>query len=176
MDRKRKIIIIVTIAVLAVALIIAIIFKAISPTEDPKKAYLDSAIKTTIDKDTGDQITVDPNLGPQTDEARTVTILGMEAIVRTIYLSDQINYIKDAINTFSKERLDNKYETITIRPQDLLTNEGVTTTTIRLGQSDEILPIKIIANDIGETQVIISDPQNKYGGIYESKFTVFEGE
>jgi len=170
---RKKIIIIISIVILFMALIIAAIFKVTSPTEDPKEAYLKSAIQTTIDRDTGEQITTDPNLSAQTEETRKVTVLGMETIVAAGALGEQVNYIKDVLNAFSTARLNNKYQTITIRPQDSATTDGVTITTIRLGQSDEILPVTITAKDTGETQVIIYDSANKYGGNYEGELTVF---
>lgn len=172
MDR-RKIAVILAGSVLVVIVIVAIIINALNPTEDPKQAYLKSAVQTTIDKDTGAQIINDPNLGGQSEEARAVIVLGMEEIIRTGALSEQTDLIKDSINVFSDTRLKNKYSTITIRPQGLVTSDGVTTTTIRLGQSDEILPIIITAKNTGETQIIIEDPSNKYGGRFDSELTVF---
>lgn len=171
MSRKR--IAIVIVSVLAVIVIIAVIIKIATPQDDPKDAYLKKAVQTTIDKDTGEQITKDPNLGPQSDETRAVTILGLEPVVQAGALGEQIDFIKDAINRFAKENLNNKYSTITVRPQNLVASDGVITTSIRLGQSDEILPITITAKNTGETQVVISDPSNKYGGSFDSDLTVF---
>ena len=172
---RKKVLIIVGVILLIVA-IIAIIVKTTTPKEDPKQAYLKSAIQTTIDKDTGAKITSDPNLGPQSEEARSVTILGMEPVIKAGALGEQVDFIKDAINTFSEKQLKSKYKTITIRPQDLVTTDGVTLTSIRLGQSDEILPITITAKNTGETQVVVDDPENKYGGKYDSGLNVFSAD
>ena len=170
---KKRIAIIVVIVIIFIGLGIWGIIKGVSDKNDKKNAYLKSAVQLTVDKDTGDQITVDPNLGPQTEETQPVTILGLEALINAGALDEQINFFKDQLNTFSSNRLHNKYTTITIRPQDLVTNDGVTTTSIRLGQTDDILPVTITAKNTGETQIIITDPSNKFGGTFDSGLTVF---
>ncbi|MDB5160605.1 MAG: hypothetical protein JWO99_868 [Candidatus Saccharibacteria bacterium] len=169
---RRRVVIAVAIVVLIIILIVLAIVKAVSVKNDQKEAYLKSAVQLTVDKDTGDQITVDPNLGNQTVETQPVTVLGLEAIINAGALDEQINFVKDQLNTFSAARLNNKYATITVRPQGLTTADGVTSTTIRLGQSDDILPITITAKNTGETQVVITDPSNKFGGTFDSGLTI----
>jgi len=168
---KKRIVIILSIIAFGTLILISIYYA--THKEDPSQAYLKDAVQITHDIDTGELITVDPNLTSQTEGTRTVAILGVNKLVEENVLQEQISFVKDKLNEFSKQRLQNKYDTITIRPEGLVNNDDVITTTIRLGQSEEILPITITASRFGPTRIVIEDPSNKYGGQYDSGEVVF---
>ena len=171
---KKRIIIIVSVILLVGIIAIAVYYS--SHKEDPTQAYLKDAVKITHDIDTGELVTEDPNLANQTEDNRTIVILGIDKLVEENVLQEQINFVKDKLNEFSKQRLKNAYSTITIRPEGLVNNDDVITTTIRLGQSNEILPITITASRFGSTRIVIQDPDNKHGGQYDSGEVVFGAE
>lgn len=160
-----------------IVLVIAIIFAIIGATNrEPEETYIDRAAEVRVDQDTGELITDDPNLTDQSVEKGAVLILGLEELSRLEILGSQIAVIKDEIQKFASERLDGKYESITIRPQDIVAEDSVTETTIRLGQSDILLPVIFTARQTGETRVEIFDPNNQVGGNYDSGETVIYGE
>lgn len=171
----RKKIIIASILLILVVLGMWALFLT-TRTEPPKDAYIEDAISFTVDKDTGERLTNDPNLSGQTEEASAVTVLGVEELVRLRIVDKQIDFAKEKIRAFSKERLGDKFATITIRPQGLTYENNILVTTIRLGQGDELLPILFTASPFGETRLVINDPENKYGGIYDTGEVVFGAE
>jgi len=166
MNRKR--IVIISLIVLAIIGLIIWAIVATQPKEDPSQNYLKDAVTFTVDEDTGERVSDDPNLTDQSTDNRVVIILGVEELVSRDIVNAQIDYVKDTLNTYSKERLKNAYETITIRPQGLTYADGVITTTIRLGQTETVLPISMTLINTGETRVVVSDPDNKFGGTFDS--------
>jgi len=166
MTRKR--IVIISLIVLAIIGLIIWAIAATQPKEDPSQNYLKDAVTFTVDEDTGERVSDDPNLTDQSTDNRTVIVLGIEELINRNIVNAQIDYVKDTLNTYSKERLKNAYETITIRPQGLTYTDGVITTTIRLGQTETVLPISMTLINTGETRVVVSDPDNKFGGTFDS--------
>lgn len=177
MQLSRKQIIIIGVIIFIVVPVTAYIIFLVVNKEKPEEEYLKTAVSIVRDKDTGQIIEeANPNLTPQTSETRSVTIIGAEALVQQKILTTQLNVIKDSIADYAKTKLDGKFKTVTIRSEGLVNNAGVITTTLRLGQSDEIVPMTVTALDTGETRVVIEDPTNIRGGTYDSGATYFRGD
>jgi len=166
MTRKR--IVIISLIALAVIGLIVWAIIATSQKEDPSQAYLKDAVTFTVDEDTGERVYDDPNLTDQSTDNRAVIVLGIEELIKRDVVNAQIDFVKDSLNTYSKERLGNKYETITIRPQGFSYVNGIITATIRLGQTDTILPVTITAINTGETRLVVYDQENKFGGTFDT--------
>ena len=166
MDRRKTLVIIS--AVLFIGLVIFVIFLALNKKEAPVEEYLKDSVIITRDRDTGDLLVDDPSLTVQSDGNTGVVILGVESLVKEGFFTEELSITKNQIDIFSTTRLKGKYSTITIQPQGLTFVDGVLRTNIRLGQSDELLPIQINADAMGTIQIIIFDKDTKYGGNFDS--------
>lgn len=174
MQRRTAVILV---AVAFIILVIMMIVFAILSNRDKSQAYLEDAVTITVDRDTGESAVLDdPNLSDQATEDKGVVIFGLEELAVKGVLRVQLVYIKEKIAEYASSRLKGAFESVTVRPQDLKEKDGVFTSSLRLGQTDELVPIVITADFSGRTRVVINDPQNKYGGTYDSGVKVFTAD
>ena len=174
---RRKIIIGIIIVFVILPIAAAVVYYLFFPKQDNKEeAYRDSTVAITRDKDTGVLLENDPNIR-DASEAREVIVLGLPQLIEQGLVATQVTFIKDQLDIYSKDILKNKYETLTIRPQDLVNNGGIFTSTIRLGQTDIILPITITALNTGESRIVITaDPDDPSSAAFDSGTTYFRGD
>ncbi len=165
MDTRRKLILIIVGGTVAIGIIISIIALVSQPRSN--NAYLETAVPLVRDQDTGEVLVNDPNT-VEPGETREVIVLGLETLYDFGLIESQVVTIRDRIIRFAEERLEGKYQTITIRPQDIQSDNGTIRTTIRLGDSNTVLPITINTVDIGLLRVIIEDPTNAAGGTFDT--------
>lgn len=131
----------------------------------------DSIIK---DVDTGETINkAEPIVQTGGDGINTskVVLFGIEPLIERLYEQEKptayIASVKQALWNFSKNRLEDKYETITLRPQELVFGSSEITGTIRLGQTDTILPISIKPSMNSKQAVItINEGGSQFRGTY----------
>lgn len=175
--QKRTVIILLTIALAFIAIVVTMIILSITTNKDSSQVYLEDAVTITIDEDTGESaILDDPNLSNQEVENKGVVVFGLEELASRGVLRVQLIFIKDKIAEYANLKLGGVFESVTIRPQDLKEKDGVYTSSLRLGQTDELVPITITADFSGKTRVVITDPQNKHGGTYDSGIKVFTAD
>lgn len=165
MDTRRKLILIIVIGTIALGVIISIIALLTQPRTND--AYLETAVPLVRDQDTGEVIVNDPNT-VEPGEQREVIVLGLETLYGFGLIESQVVTIRDRIVRFAEERLEGKYQTVTIRPQDIQSEGGTIRTTLRLGDTDTLLPITINTVDIGLLRVVIEDPTNVAGGTFDT--------
>jgi hypothetical protein len=165
MDTRRKLILIIVGGVIAAGVIVSIVAFVSRPRSND--AYLETAVPLVRDQDTGEVLVNDPNT-VEPGETREVIVLGLENLYGFGLIESQVVTIRDRIIRFAEERLEGKYQTVTIRPQDIQSENGTIRTTIRLGDSDILLPITISTVDIGLLRVVIEDPSNTVGGTFDT--------
>ncbi len=159
MNNKRLIIIG---SVVALFIIIGLVLLGIyKPTEKDK----------VTDRDTGETVSLIPDSTGASSDLSGIPVVGLSDLTQTIRSKSSpglyTNYIGTAIRAFAKSRLDNKFTTITIRPQGTEIEGLVIKSSIRLGQSDTTLPITITRSGNNKSMVLrIVDKDNKYGGDY----------
>lgn len=141
----------------------------------------DTANDTIItDKDTGETIDLSPSDTPETDLGPNpvglddvgggLPIFGYLELVEKILANDKdgiyTNSIRPGFNNFTSSRLGDKYESITVIPYDtIIESSGTIKVSIRLGQTDETLPVTITPTESGESMIFkVSDSENKHGG------------
>ncbi len=167
MTRQQKLVLII-VGVLAVIGVIIGIF-AINRG--------DSTVIT--DRDTGETLDLEPEFRQETggvlEDSSPVTLFGLinlsEEITRINNSSTgpYFDTIKLALWDYSENRLDDSYTTLTIRPQDLQISGTTITTSVRLGQTDEILPISITVSDDKSnaiTTINEGGDETQHGGKY----------
>ncbi|HJM04486.1 MAG TPA: hypothetical protein QF549_02535 [Candidatus Saccharimonadaceae bacterium] len=163
--KKRRILVIALLA--GVVLIITTIIFSFQNQPEPE-AYIEDAATVSIDQDTGERLIDDPHLVDQTVEGETIILLGSEPLIESGIFNSQLIIVREELTKFVNTRLNGEYSSITLRPQELVTEDGVTSGTIRLGSGDIILPITITSLVTGETRVVIEDPENSFGGNFDS--------
>lgn len=174
MNPQRKLILIIAMFVIALGIIVSVI-AFFSQQPKPTGAYLETAAPIVRDEDTGELVTFDPNT-IEPSEQREVIVLGLETLYSYNFFELQVLTVRDFLVGFATERLDGKYETITLRPQDIAVSEGEIRTSLRLGQTGTILPIVIYYNDTGLVRVVIEDPDTLVGGVYDSGETILKAD
>lgn len=124
----------------------------------------------TIDQDTGDAYVTYPNRAPETegDGDTSVIIGGGSLLLDNGFTLDQYNLVANSILLMSRERLSDEYARITFRPSDLKLEQNKLSTTIRLGDSDTLLPISIKYYELTKVEVHVSDRNNVLGGDFDS--------
>lgn len=120
-----------------------------------------------VDQDTGEvyDITinnVETGGGAFTSE---VHIFGIEPFLQTLASknygnSDFASAVKNALYQYSSDRLNDTFTSITLRPQNLVIEKSVIRGEIRLGETDEILPIIITPSETKATAVIVINKNN----------------
>lgn len=143
-------------------------------TMGQKNSSSNTSGSTITDRDTGETVTPGDNAGISIGSAGSefvsnTLVLGLTNLVSKLQSNSgkYTDYIRPAIQDFSHTRLNDRFSTITIRPQDLSISGNSIKSTIRLGQGDEILPISIEISSNKQSAIIkITDKTKKYGGDY----------
>lgn len=133
-----------------------------------------SKVTTNIitDKDTGEKY--DPKYAVKTGapsaKISDTILFGIEPLIATVRQSELketggfILATKEALWKFSSDRLDNSFTSLTFRPQDTVINGNVITSTVRLGQSDTIVPITVSITKNKKTAIVsINKGQKEHG-------------
>jgi len=131
------------------------------------------AAVVVTDKDTGEQVVLDPNRGPDTDGTAGVTILGAQPLSDDV-LPEQVDFFKTQVGDYWTNTLKKKFSTLTVVPEDYKNDgNGTITGKLRLGQGDDFVSFVFTAKDSGETELVITDDAHKYGGDFDSGLTTF---
>jgi len=170
MDTRKKLILIIVSGSLGLGIIITAVWLSLQP-RDGGDAFLETAIPISRDQDTGELVTNDPRV-QEPGETRVVLVLGLENLFDYGMFERQVVTVREKIEQFSVERLDGKYDTLTLRPQNVAITITTYATTIRLGDTNILLPITITATDEGLVRVVIDDPNNSVGGSFDSGETI----
>jgi len=172
MMTRRKLIIIFLIIFLVLPLIAFVIFAAFFK---PDSTGQETAYK---DKDTGETVSTFSGVEPEQEGNPDILILGLTPLSTDI-LRAHFVFIKDSINDYSNERLKGAYDTVALLPEGYTNDEnGNITGFLRLGKEGNLtVPIHITASRFtGEARVIIEDPENRFGGQFDSGVFVHEAE
>lgn len=126
--------------------------------------------EVTIDQDTGEAYVEFPNRAPETEGGgdSAVIIGGGSLLLDNGFTQDQYNLVANSILQMSRERLSDKYSRITFRPSDVKVEQNKLSTTIRLGDSDTLLPISIKYYELSKVEIHVSDRNNALGGDFDS--------
>lgn len=126
---------------------------------------------SVTDRDTGATLSIAPPEGVSEGAAGPefvgVPIFGLPELLEKLKDDKGLytDYIRISIQDFAKQRLDNRYSTLTIRPQETRVDGSVITSTLRLGQGDDMLPITItISNNRRSLILHVFDEQKRFGG------------
>lgn len=170
MTRNRLIVLIIIIAFLVLPLLSFIVYSAFfKPPEQIGKEI------TYVDKDTGENVQTFEGVNPENDGNPSIVMLGLEPLNNDLVKSHFI-FVKEQIDTYSTTRLNNRFDTIALLPSGYSKAEdGTITGNLRLGKDDQNIVHITIYSSIytGEVRVVIGDPQNKFGGEYDSGTTTF---
>lgn len=132
----------------------------------------DTYSEVEVDQDTGEVYVTYPNREPEAINEQGATggliVGGSSVLLENGLTQDQYNLVSQALTKFSSERLDDKYQRLTLRPQDLKNEQNKISTTLRLGNTDTLLPISIKYYDLYKVEVTIFDKSNVIGGTFES--------
>lgn len=131
-----------------------------------------------VDKDTGEIYDATVNnldTGGSGGYQGDAKLFGLQPFTKTV-LNDggkvgYVDSIRKALWRFDEERLDGEFASLTLRPQGMDITDTRVTGTIRLGQSDTVLPITITPTE-GKERAIIEI--NKDGSDFDGTF-VFVG-
>ncbi len=169
MISKRRIVVILIVVLIVVIPLIAWGISSNNNSND----------KTIKDRDTGevyDKTVNSEDTGGSDIYQGTAVLFGIENLTQTLLDNDKsvgyINSVKTALWEFSSNRLNNEFESITLRPQGLVINDSKVTGTIRLGQSDTTLPIVISPTTSGKEAIVSI---NKNGSQYKGEFVYIGG-
>lgn len=123
-----------------------------------------------VDQDTGEVFRSTPNRAPENNgqPAETVMVRGGYVLLDNGFTQDQHNLVASELEKIGKDKLGSKYPFITIRPQDVQREQNLLTTTIRLGESDTLLPIQIKYYELYKVEIAITDQGGVLGGDYNS--------
>jgi hypothetical protein len=134
--------------------------------------------EVTIDQDTGEAYVDFPNREPETEGSggSTVIIGGGSLLLDSGFTQDQYNLVANSLLQMSRERLSDEYDRITFRPSDVKLEQNNLSTTIRLGDSDTLLPISIRYYELSKVEVHVSDRDNVLGGDFNSGVLVVTPE
>lgn len=158
---KRIILIVVGVVVALIGVIALIIWQQRTSPEYTTEE---------VDQDTGEVFRSAPNREPETagPEGSSVMIRGGYVLLDNGFTQDQHNLVATELEKVGQEKLGSKYPFITIRPQDVKREQNLLTTTIRLGESDTLLPIQIKYYELYKVEITITDRGNVLGGDYSS--------
>lgn len=168
MRDRRTLAIILVLVFVVVPVIVFILYLLFWQPKSPEVV-----LTQYTDKDTGEVIDSYSNIYPEKYGNSSINILGLVKLNQDTYSREQFLFIKDSIVQYGTENLKGKYSLLVVLPEPYVNNGGNITTRLRLGEGDESVPITVTALSSGETRVVITDPENKYGGSYDSGvFTV----
>lgn len=159
--------ILITLIVLFIVLPVA--FWGISAIN--RQSSTDTVIR---DKDTGEVFDSRENAvqtGGSGVETGTGVLFGIEPLTdQLIKEKRSVSYVdslKQALWDFNKQRADNKFKSITMRPQDLKITDTIITGSIRIDQTDTMLPISIQPSRTNAAAIVtINKDGSEYGGVF----------
>jgi hypothetical protein len=125
------------------------------------------------DKDTGEVF--DPKVNNRTTGGNTGTgnikLFGIEPLIKKL-IDEKAEYgyvddIKNALYKYSSSNLDNKYSSLTLKPQSLTISSAELTGEVRLGQTDTIIPIKATISSNGKHSIVyLNKDASTFKGVY----------
>lgn len=129
------------------------------------------------DRDTGESRELDPTSQQETGAAavdeEVIIVFGLEDLSTAIRdggdgtTGKYFSSIRKAIWAYSSERLTEDFSSVTLRPQDTVVTGREITSTLRLGQTDQLVPIKIVVSDNKKAAVVtINEAGTQYGGTF----------
>lgn len=119
--------------------------------------------KVLTDRDTGASILLG-STGAKLDIESPVILFGIKNLTDKQIPKEVIDGIIASLRNYSSQNLKEKYTSLTIRPQDLIIKDGSLKTTLRLGQTDILLPFEITYNDNYAFKMFIEDTSGENGG------------
>ncbi len=127
-----------------------------------------------VDQDTGE--TYDANVNNTNTGGGSfgtdVHLFGIEKLIVTLSEngyknSDFVSTIKQALTAYSSSRLENRFTSLTFRPQNLTINKTSIDGEIRLGETNEIVPIHITPSQTNAVAVVtVNKNKPSYGGAF----------
>lgn len=153
MSRRRQIIIVALLAFGIIAIVVSFVVTKLNPPAEQG---------ILRDKDTNEIVIVGHTgyVG-----ATLLPIFGENNLYTQGVAKKQFKSIRHSLEQFMGTKLDNKYDSLTVRPQDLKVSGNIITTSLRLGQSDTTLPISITLSQDAAI-VRITDSTGGLGGNY----------
>lgn len=129
------------------------------------------------DRDTGEaynkEVIGREHTGADSEATGSLILFGIEPLIKTIRESKDnntgslITTIQEALRKYGEGRLHNEFPSLTLRPQGLILDSSQLAGTVRLGQSDTIIPIKGVFSDNRKAVIItLNDSGSSYGGTF----------
>lgn len=176
MNRKR--VVIIAAAIILVLLCLMGIVYFLAGNNKQQAAPTAQPVTITTNPDTGEQTVNDPSLSKtESQDATNVLLYGLPDLIDdTNMYQQQVDFIKQQLYTYSNHNLQDKYDSLTVRPQDTKVKGDTVTSTIRLGEGDTLVNLQINGLTSGQMQVIITDPTGKNGGNYSSQIQTVYGD
>lgn len=158
----KKLLVIIGGAILVIGAIVVLVI--INQRQSP------GYTEVTVDQDTGEVYTDFPNRAPETEGSGSSSVIigGGSLLLDNGFTQDQYNLVANNLLRVAQERLGGEYSRITFRPSDLKLEQNKLSTTLRLGDSDILLPISIKYYELYKVQIFITDRDNVLGGDYDS--------
>jgi hypothetical protein len=127
-----------------------------------------------VDKDSGETVSTFEGINPETEGNTEVLLLGITRLNEDL-LKPHYSFVKEHLNIYARTRLDNKYDTLTLLSQGYTMKNETITGLFRLGKGgNKTVPVSITASDTtGAVRLIIDDPNNEFGGRYDSGTEIF---
>ena len=163
---RNKRLIIISGAVLVVVIFV-IIFLSI-----PKNS---TDTNTVTDRDTGETISLEQDPGVSDGAAgeefssKFVPVFGLLDLIKELdgNTGKFTDDIKPALQGFVASRTNEKFSTVTVIPKDTKIKDSVISSSVRLGQGDEILPFTVRLSGNKKSSIVrVIDVEKKYGGDY----------
>jgi len=157
MNNKQKI---ATVGLLVATVVVIIGAFLLFSNEPNTSSYI-------TDRDTGETYNANVNnqqtggSGNTADQSSAV-LFGIQKFTKAAQSNgyEKIDFttdVRDAISTYSLKNLQDNYDSITLRPQNMSLNEGNITAQLRLGQGDKIIPIDITVVGDGQASLVSID-------------------
>lgn len=129
------------------------------------------------DRDTGESRDLNPSTqqdtGGAAEDTGEAVVFGLEDLSKNIRESGDgttggyFSSIRKAIWEFSSSRLEDKFVSLTVRPQDTVVKGSEISSTLRVGQTDEMLPIHIaVSNNKDAAVITINKDGSQHGGTF----------
>ena len=134
------------------------------------RVHKQSPLYTTklVDKDTGQILYSQPNQKPEGNATSYIFIFGSDVLLKNGATQAQFQLIQQALTSYSKTNLANKYQTLTIIPKTFVANGGTLSGQLRLGETSNIVNFAIKLSQLKYVEVSIQDMSNQNGGNYDS--------
>lgn len=128
-----------------------------------------------VDRDTGevfDKTVNTQSTGAPSDNQSSIKLFGIEDFIKTLsskgHQTDFVDSVKESLWTYSNKRLNDSFPSLTLRPQNMIISKSLVTGEVRLGQTNEIIPIAIhISTNDSVAIVDINKGNSSHGGTFE---------